>query len=460
MITADDLLGHCGLPQYVPTFKANLGKGKRKEVPVASLRAITATTLPKLGVTDFEHVKAIAWRCRTLCEERLPASPPPSPPSDLIEGLPGPASAVPTSSSVPGGPPPGAPSSRIDLRRQQRAARARGLESVQRMGTPSRHTGAADALRGSRSPSVYDELPLEHYAAPDLVGAPPDRTREAAVLAGEGPEAERVDRRDARALSHTYARSALLVTGLRDDLVRFNRLVLASFKETCRADKVVLLVVDAPEKRLLLFVDDPAAGVRDAVAFPLSADASIAGAVAVTGEPVALADAYLDKRFDKSVDGLLQYRTKQVLCVPIRSRFSDRVVAVAQLINTLDGAPFTRTDLHVAQAMAGRISEAVETKFNTLLDAHLAWAGHDAGDAFLPASDGATRPSVFDRVPQPAVDLESDEGMLAHAELEYRSSAHRGAQMSAKADPDVDEKTRRNEIRFDRYGAGAGSPTV
>ncbi len=62
----------------------------------------------------------------------------------------------------------------------------------------------------------------------------------------------------------------------------------------------------------------------------------IAGSVAETGETIRLRDAYEDERFDRSWDKETGYRTRQVLCHPIRNR-EGSVVGVFQLLNKQEG---------------------------------------------------------------------------------------------------------------------------
>ena len=57
----------------------------------------------------------------------------------------------------------------------------------------------------------------------------------------------------------------------------------------------------------------------------------IAGHVARTGETVNIPDAYCDSRFNPAVDKATGYKTKSILCMPVR--YEGVVVAVAQLIN-------------------------------------------------------------------------------------------------------------------------------
>ncbi len=47
-------------------------------------------------------------------------------------------------------------------------------------------------------------------------------------------------------------------------------------------------------------------------------DAGVVGYAATTGEPVKIEEAYVDSRFNKEVDKKNNYRTKTILCVPIK----------------------------------------------------------------------------------------------------------------------------------------------
>ncbi|XP_029461742.1 dual 3',5'-cyclic-AMP and -GMP phosphodiesterase 11A [Rhinatrema bivittatum] len=70
----------------------------------------------------------------------------------------------------------------------------------------------------------------------------------------------------------------------------------------------------------------------------------IIGYVAEHGETVNIPDAYQDRRFSDEIDKLTGYKTKSLLCMPIRNSDGE-VIGVAQAINkTPGGAPFTEDD--------------------------------------------------------------------------------------------------------------------
>ncbi|XP_036668714.3 dual 3',5'-cyclic-AMP and -GMP phosphodiesterase 11 isoform X3 [Drosophila suzukii] len=69
----------------------------------------------------------------------------------------------------------------------------------------------------------------------------------------------------------------------------------------------------------------------------------IAGHVAESGEPVNIPDAYQDERFNCEIDSLTGYRTKALLCMPIKDSAGD-VIGVAQVINKMNGECFSEID--------------------------------------------------------------------------------------------------------------------
>lgn len=85
----------------------------------------------------------------------------------------------------------------------------------------------------------------------------------------------------------------------------------------------------------------------------MRAGEGIAGWVAQTGRPVNVKDVYKDRRFDPDWDRRNGYRTRSMLCQPIRNRDGD-IVGVAQVLNKRDGY-FTVDDammLRTIMAMA------------------------------------------------------------------------------------------------------------
>lgn len=86
-------------------------------------------------------------------------------------------------------------------------------------------------------------------------------------------------------------------------------------------------------------------------------DQGIAGQVATTGKTLNIPDAYENPNFNQTIDKKTGYRTKAILCMPIKS--DDQVIGVLQLINKMGGSGvFSLDDEDVMQiflAIAGPI---------------------------------------------------------------------------------------------------------
>lgn len=91
---------------------------------------------------------------------------------------------------------------------------------------------------------------------------------------------------------------------------------------------------------------------------PLSAT-SIAGFCITTGEVVNIADCYMDERFDAQVDRKTGFRTKQMLCVPIKNR-SGCIVGAIQLINNSKHVSFNEHDIMLVRGFAVYVVAAIE----------------------------------------------------------------------------------------------------
>ena len=84
----------------------------------------------------------------------------------------------------------------------------------------------------------------------------------------------------------------------------------------------------------------------------------IAGYVAATGDTLNIPDAYVDPRFNPDVDRRSGYRTRTILCMPMRNH-AGKVIGVFQLLNKHEGL-FTREDEQRIDALSVHAALAVE----------------------------------------------------------------------------------------------------
>jgi signal transduction histidine kinase/CRP-like cAMP-binding protein len=96
----------------------------------------------------------------------------------------------------------------------------------------------------------------------------------------------------------------------------------------------------------------------DVVEIRLPIGVGIAGHVAKTGETVNIPDAYQDERFNPETDRRTGYRTKTILCMPLKNK-DDKIIGVFQLINKNDGT-FTYEDESFIDALSIHAAIAIE----------------------------------------------------------------------------------------------------
>ena len=87
-------------------------------------------------------------------------------------------------------------------------------------------------------------------------------------------------------------------------------------------------------------------------------NAGIAGSVFGSGLVEIIADAYRDPRFNPDVDRRTGYRTRNILCAPLRNR-SGQVIGVTQALNKRSGA-FAEIDVALLEAINRHAATALE----------------------------------------------------------------------------------------------------
>lgn len=90
----------------------------------------------------------------------------------------------------------------------------------------------------------------------------------------------------------------------------------------------------------------------------LTVKLGIAGLVTLTNQTLLIPDAASDPRFDSSFDKITGYRTRNILCVPLRGA-NGEVLGAVQAINKLEG-DFGEQDVEVLTSVAGIVSIAIE----------------------------------------------------------------------------------------------------
>jgi phosphoserine phosphatase RsbU/P len=158
----------------------------------------------------------------------------------------------------------------------------------------------------------------------------------------------------------------------RDELERLRKLVEASklINSSIEPEALFASILTVARNELhvergtLYFVDDQKQEIWAKIAGELVTEIrlpigkGLAGTVAATGEAVILHDAYQDPRFDRSLDQKTGYRTRSMLCVPIKNR-GERIVGVLQLLNKTNGS-FGPRDLEFLSGISDHMAIAME----------------------------------------------------------------------------------------------------
>ena len=119
------------------------------------------------------------------------------------------------------------------------------------------------------------------------------------------------------------------------------------------ADRSTLFLVDEAKQQLWSKVAEGTA--RSEICIPLGS--GIAGHVAKTGETVNIPDAYNDPRFNPEVDRKTGYRTRTILCMPMKSK-EGRILGVLQVLNKRHGV-FTHQDEELLAAFASGVAVTI-----------------------------------------------------------------------------------------------------
>jgi len=122
------------------------------------------------------------------------------------------------------------------------------------------------------------------------------------------------------------------------DLAKILRRLLGYTTRHLNAETGTIYLLDREKKELWARISKARRNVE--IRLPLGQ--GIAGHVAQTGKTVRVRDAYEDKRFFRGIDKQSGFRTKSMLCMPMRDK-AGRIIGVFQILNKKRGV-FSRED--------------------------------------------------------------------------------------------------------------------
>jgi phosphoserine phosphatase RsbU/P len=138
------------------------------------------------------------------------------------------------------------------------------------------------------------------------------------------------------------------------DLDQLLELILNLATKNLNAARGTMYLIDEEKKELWsrVFKGDELTEIR------LPIGTGLAGYVAKTGKTLNLKDAAHDKRFYSGIDKKSGFKTKSMICIPMKNR-NGKTIGVFQIINKRNGA-FTKEDLLFLEAFSDHAALAIE----------------------------------------------------------------------------------------------------
>lgn len=154
---------------------------------------------------------------------------------------------------------------------------------------------------------------------------------------------------------NTLIEMTALITSSLDSTV-VNKLAVESATRLLGAEAGSLLLLDQNTGELFFEVAVGKKGDKvNSVRF--KKDLGIAGWVAKNKESLVIHDVSSDIRFFKGIDEISGFKTKNMVCVPVREK--DKIIGVFQIINKIDG-DFVNDDVMILQTFANQVAIAID----------------------------------------------------------------------------------------------------
>ena len=255
------------------------------------------------------------------------------------------------------------------------------------------------AVRISRLTNYGDETTLDILQSGELFGelaSLDGKSRSARVTAIEDTSLisfdhisfENIFRRNQRIASNLFRELSARIRKTDDNIVlrleeqriaiesRYQKLqnlidASKSINSTLDLDKLLGLILDAATKSIgadrgtLYLVDDVKKELwskilqgSNMIEIRLPIGKGLSGFVAEKGETILIPDTYADPRFNPEIDKQSGYRTRNMLCMPMKNK-DGKLIGVFQLLNKKEGA-FDAEDVNFIDAFSAHASVAIE----------------------------------------------------------------------------------------------------
>ena len=142
------------------------------------------------------------------------------------------------------------------------------------------------------------------------------------------------------------------------DLPTLLDLIMKIAKKVMKAEASSLMLIDEATKELVYEVALGEKGKKVKEGFRLKLGQGIAGWVAKYKRPLLVKDVRSDRRFFPTVDKATGFKTRSILCVPMKVR--GETIGILEAINPIKGRSFGREDVELFSAFANQAAIAIE----------------------------------------------------------------------------------------------------
>ncbi|XP_038622556.1 cGMP-dependent 3',5'-cyclic phosphodiesterase [Tachyglossus aculeatus] len=136
-----------------------------------------------------------------------------------------------------------------------------------------------------------------------------------------------------------------------DDVSVLLQEIITEARNLSNAEICSVFLLDRLNHELVAKVFDGGVVDDESQEFRIPADQGIAGHVATTGTILNIKDAYSHPLFYRGVDDSTGFRTRNILCFPIKDE-NHEVIGVAELVNKINGPWFSKFDEDLATAFS------------------------------------------------------------------------------------------------------------
>uniref|UniRef100_A0A8B9QYE9 Phosphodiesterase n=1 Tax=Anas platyrhynchos TaxID=8839 RepID=A0A8B9QYE9_ANAPL len=136
-----------------------------------------------------------------------------------------------------------------------------------------------------------------------------------------------------------------------DDVSVLLQEIITEARNLSNAEICSVFLLDRHSHELVAKVFDGGVVDDESYEIRIPADQGIAGHVATTGKILNIKDAYSHPLFYRGVDDSTGFRTRNILCFPIKNE-SQEVIGVAELVNKINGPWFSKFDEDLATAFS------------------------------------------------------------------------------------------------------------